>query len=419
MTLTDADQVFEKYRMRGDILPAERFTSTEFMELEFDRLWSRAWQIVCAEDEIPNVGDYVEYSVGPYSVVVVRNGPDDISAVSNACMHRGRELKEQRSRGSIVEFRCPYHGWRYNLDGSIKEVHDPQGFEPEVIDPTCLQLPKAHVGTMGGMVWVSFASEPEPLVESPDEWRYATEASLERYHASQMTTVRHRQTIMQCNWQLGFDTFIDAYHVPGSHPQIILTIPGGTYPVPPREQMMLRYDLFEAGLTGFDPRLLDPAEIEALPDDIDFGVWLAPKAREVYEKLGLDVDFSQFTDRELIAFNSWIRFPNIAGGFSPVSCSYYTVRPNGNDPTTCLLDWWNRELLPEEERSKRERVKLEFYPDFYSHDQWSRIFMQDLGNVQKLQRGMANRLFRDVRFGREAEVPTVDLMQKIDAYLAG
>ena len=50
--------------MSSDLIPKERYLSREFLDLEYERMWSRVWQVACREEEIPNVGDYVEYTIG-------------------------------------------------------------------------------------------------------------------------------------------------------------------------------------------------------------------------------------------------------------------------------------------------------------------------------------------------------------------
>ena len=57
-----------------DDIPYSRYTSQEFYDREIERVWSKTWQWACREEHIPNVGDYIVYDVGPYSVIVIRDG---------------------------------------------------------------------------------------------------------------------------------------------------------------------------------------------------------------------------------------------------------------------------------------------------------------------------------------------------------
>ena len=81
-----------------DVIPRARYTNPEFAALEFDRLWSRVWQVACREEEIADVGDFCEYLIGDQSVLVVRSGPDTIRAFHNTCLHRGTRLADGAGR---------------------------------------------------------------------------------------------------------------------------------------------------------------------------------------------------------------------------------------------------------------------------------------------------------------------------------
>ena len=90
----------------SDDIPIERYTSREWHEREVERLWKRVWQFACREEHIPDVGSYIVYDIANLSFIVIRTAPDEIKAYPNACLHRGRQLKDYDGRCS--EIRCPY-----------------------------------------------------------------------------------------------------------------------------------------------------------------------------------------------------------------------------------------------------------------------------------------------------------------------
>src|SRR5690606_33948642 len=102
-------------------ISTDRFHTREFHDLEVEKLWKRTWQMACREDEIPNVGDYCVYDIAHLSYLVVRCADNEIRAHQNICLHRGRLLKDQSGFGA-KEFMCPFHGWTWRLDGSLKEI---------------------------------------------------------------------------------------------------------------------------------------------------------------------------------------------------------------------------------------------------------------------------------------------------------
>ena len=97
--------------------------------LEFDRLWSRVWQVACRDEEITDVGDFCEYLIGDQSILVVRSAPDTVRAFHNTCLHRGTRLADGAGRFPEGCIRCRYHAWRYDLDGKLVEVVDREEFD--------------------------------------------------------------------------------------------------------------------------------------------------------------------------------------------------------------------------------------------------------------------------------------------------
>src|SRR5215203_3915969 len=111
----------ESPRFFGDEdVPIDRYISREWHEREKERLWSRVWQFACREEHIPRVGDYTVYEIAGRSYFVMRSAPDTIKAFPNACLHRGRQLKQYD--GNCSEIRCPFHGFAWHLDGSLQDV---------------------------------------------------------------------------------------------------------------------------------------------------------------------------------------------------------------------------------------------------------------------------------------------------------
>src|SRR5689334_18564718 len=75
----------------SDVIPRERFTSREFLDLEIERLWTRVWQVAGRVEELPAVGDFLTYDIGDQSVLVIRTA-DGLRGYLNTCLHRGTRL---------------------------------------------------------------------------------------------------------------------------------------------------------------------------------------------------------------------------------------------------------------------------------------------------------------------------------------
>ena len=153
-------------------VPVTRYTSRSFHELEKEKLWSRVWQMACRSEDIPEVGDTHRYDIADRSYLIVRTAPDVIKGYYNACLHRGRMLREHDGR--VDEIRCPFHGFCWELDGRLKQV--PSGWDfPHVYQRAEeFQLPEVKVDTWGGFVFINPDENCESLAsflgELPDHF---------------------------------------------------------------------------------------------------------------------------------------------------------------------------------------------------------------------------------------------------------
>ena len=92
-------------------------------ERELDHLVFKSWLYALHSSEIPAKGDYQLVEIGEDSIIVVRGDDGEIRAMHNICRHRGAQVCEAAS-GNKRTFVCPYHGWVYNLDGSLKAARE-------------------------------------------------------------------------------------------------------------------------------------------------------------------------------------------------------------------------------------------------------------------------------------------------------
>src|SRR5580704_17126848 len=195
------------------LIPTERYTSREFLQLEYQKFWPQVWQFACRQEEIPEVGDFLEYTIGDRSVLLVRSEADVIKGFHNACLHRGRTLKV--GCGSARELRCGFHAWRWNLNGTIKEVVDPETFHPDSIRPEDLRLPEVLVDIWGGFVFINFDHDAEPLRDFlADLPEYFDDTWPQQLQLSSIRTL-----VFDANWKVALEAFVEAYHISGTHEQ--------------------------------------------------------------------------------------------------------------------------------------------------------------------------------------------------------
>jgi len=197
-----------------ELIRKERYTSTEFMKLEWERIWSKVWLLGGLMSDLREPGDYVCTEIGRESVLIVRQADGKVRAFYNVCLHRGNRLRPE-GVGSTGTFKCQYHHWEYGLDGEFVRIPDldtfPQGAPP------CRGLKELPCASWGGFVWFSLNPDVGPLEDYLDP----IPRHLGPYNFHKMALTRDITVEWNCNWKASVDAFNESYHVQGIHPQLM------------------------------------------------------------------------------------------------------------------------------------------------------------------------------------------------------
>jgi phenylpropionate dioxygenase-like ring-hydroxylating dioxygenase large terminal subunit len=194
--------------------------SPEFYELEREAIFKRAWLNVGRVELLPRNGSYFtkELAVAKTSIVVVRGMDGRIRAFHNICRHRGNKLvwndfPRQETSGSCRQFACKYHGWRYDLDGSLGFVQQESEFFE--LDKADYGLVPVHCEVWEGFIFVHLAREkPEQTLR---EFLGPMILALEGYPFGKMTERWYYRAEVKANWKLYMDAFQEFYHAPVLH----------------------------------------------------------------------------------------------------------------------------------------------------------------------------------------------------------
>ncbi len=116
--------------VRPDAVHRDVYLSQELFDLEMERLWRDTWIYVGHDSQVPATGDYYTTEIARQPVILLRDEGGAVRVLMNRCAHKGARLVSA-TRGHCEKnlLRCPYHGWTYRLDGSIRTIPLKGGYE--------------------------------------------------------------------------------------------------------------------------------------------------------------------------------------------------------------------------------------------------------------------------------------------------
>jgi phenylpropionate dioxygenase-like ring-hydroxylating dioxygenase large terminal subunit len=429
--------------VREDFVPKGDYIDPRYVRIEKERLWPDVWQVACREEEIPEPGNFVTFDVADESIIVIRLTGGAIKAYYNACQHRGRRLTE--GCGTAHHFFCRYHGWRWNLDGSVREVVDREDWGDRVTDED-LRLKEPRVGTWGGFVFITMNPDAEPLLD----YLAPLPEVFDPFEFEKFRYRWYKTVILPCNWKTALEAFDEGYHVQTTHPQLLrnnddltdsrrfgkhstfagaednwpLGAPsrrlGQPFPKDLRPGVISFVELMEEQLRAiWTPRDLTAARRLATElDESDgadparvMGAMMAFAAEEA-EKDGSG--WPKLTTKNLIrAGQDWHIFPNLIVLPYPDGALWYRARPNGDDPDSCIFDIWS---LVRYAPGTEPELKREFYTDWRDHKDWGRILEQDFENLDAVQQGMKSRGFPGSRTSPRQEMAISNFHRVLHEY---
>ena len=214
MNFLPASEIFKDPAARRG-LPAWTYNNGELTELELDRIFLRQWLFVAHVSDLPRAGDYHCFEMGDERAVVVRDRDGNINAFNNVCRHRASRVVAEESGHCGNAMICPFHGWSYNLDGSLKTVPKEASF-PD-LDKSQFGLKPLDCEVWAGMIFIRFGGDGPSVAETFAE--AAEEIGLYRIDEMQPLDPPWEYRF-DLDWKAVLDIDNEGYHVPVGHPEL-------------------------------------------------------------------------------------------------------------------------------------------------------------------------------------------------------
>lgn len=434
-------------------IPVQRYFDADFYQAEVDHLWPHVWQMACRLEQIPEVGDWIEYENVGRAVLVVRTA-DGVKAFHNACRHRGVPIagtggldKEcgKVSFGNCEKtgFICPFHGWRWNTSGENTLVYGSHLFAERQLNPDDLKLRPCRVEEFGGCAWINHDDDAPSVRASLGP----VAERLEAHNLHRMRAEWCYGTVLPANWKIAMEAFMEGYHVMTTHPQLQNAAPllyDGMYKHERKPQFELAdstlslrenveiqinsMQLLSEGMAG----MVHQKEVDiarSLADVDNLGIEF-PEDKNQALMMWLGVVQDQITKR-LQAKGEPVPDLNTVCQTDPVnaveflfphyfllpyfsSFSAYRIRPLG--PESCMFELWSLTTFPEGEEPDPV-MEPTILP--YNSPDFPPIPRQDYSNIPIQQRGLHASGFEYMRLSHRVEGLVSNYQRLIDGYLAG
>ena len=200
-------------RLSDKPIEGSRYWSREFMDREWEGIWTKTWLIGGLAAQVAKPGDFFTYDIGRESILVTRGEDSVVRAFYNVCPHRGKRLVMEEE-GHSKRLACSYHGWRFTSEGELNFVPCPEDFAG---GSPCgkVRLEEVRCEVFAGFVWVNLDPAAAPLADhlgpvGPQLALY----KMEQMHRTHWVTLEG-----DWNWKCVQDNFNESYHLPFVHPQ--------------------------------------------------------------------------------------------------------------------------------------------------------------------------------------------------------
>lgn len=208
--------------VQPDRVHTSLYTDAKLFDVELEKVFYSTWVWVAHASEIPDAGSYKTTFVGKQPVIVVRDRKKAVHVLLNRCRHRAATVCEGK-KGKTNSFVCPYHGWSYALDGSLRGVPSPQSYA-DLLDKADHPLVSLRVEAYNGMIFATFKDDIEPLVDFLGPAKKWIDLFMKQGAGYPIKVAGEHRFRFPGNWKIQLENTTDAYHFPLVHKSFLSSV---------------------------------------------------------------------------------------------------------------------------------------------------------------------------------------------------
>jgi Rieske 2Fe-2S family protein len=358
------------------MLPAAAYVDPAVLEWEQANLFAGAWVAAGRSAELATVGARRAVTIGDDAVLIVRGDDGEVRGFYNVCQHRAHELLPCGTTSEQRSIHCPYHGWRYALDGTL--LSTPRFDAPAGFDTSRHGLVPVAVEDWHGWSLVNASGDAPPL----DDFLDGVEPHVVDHEPGRLVVGASHSYVLTANWKLIVENYHECVHCPNIHPELCSVSPAAS-----GENHTGHAGMWVGGWLGLMPH----ADTMSLS-----GASAAKPLRHLGGDAVRRVDYLSVG-------------PNLLVSLHPDYVMTHRLDPIAPDRTAVECQWL---FAPEDLES------VDFDPSF-AVDFWDLTNRQDWAACEAVQRGVGSRGYRPGPFSTAEDAATQFVRLVAAAYLAG
>ncbi len=347
-------------------IPANWYVDPQFLVAEKEKIFWHTWQPVGHAAKVASPGSYLAAEILGEPCAAVRGNDGMLRAFSNVCRHRASTILD--GDGCAKSLRCPYHGWTYSLEGALLVAPEFEGVENW--NRSEVRLPAMDVEEWGPFVFVNVDSHAAALTEmlgDIPEQVAALGCPVDQLHFSY-----RRDYLIQCNWKVYIDNYLEGYHLPVAHPSLFRELDYNAY----RVDTFRYYSSQHAPIRPPRPGRDEPRRYSA-------------------------------EDAANRALYFWI-FPNFMLNVYPDNLSSNIILPVGHGQTLTIFEWFTY---------RRDGGAAEISPETVAFS--DEIQQEDIRICENVQKGLASRTYDRGRYSVKRENGVHHFHSLLEEFLNG
>lgn len=208
--------------VESDRVHTSLYTDVQLFEQEMDKIFKNTWVWVAHSSEVSEAGSFKTMNIGTQPVVVVRDRKKQIHVLLNRCRHRAATLCEHK-KGKTNSFVCPYHGWSFALDGSLRGVPSPESYG-DSLDKSQFPMVSLRVEQYNGMIFATFKQDIQPLEEFLGAAKKWIDLFMKQGAGYPIKVLGEHRFRFPGNWKIQLENTTDAYHFPLVHKSFLSSV---------------------------------------------------------------------------------------------------------------------------------------------------------------------------------------------------